>query len=221
MLRMIQLAVACAAVLVAAVQVQAAITTFANTTSITVPTDGIGDPFPSVISVSGITSVTDLNVNLFGLSHTYPDDILLVLEGPTGAAVSLMSDAGDYHDVSSIDFSFDDEAAGKIPDLGPLTAGSYQVSQHNAPETLPSPAPNIGFGGDLSMFDGLDPTGDWNLFVFDEASGDGGSFAGGWSLTFDASSSSVASPVPEPSTFAIWGLLALCGIGWRRRRKAA
>ena len=27
-------------------------------------------------------------------------------------------------------------------------------------------------------------------------------------------------PVPEPSTLAIWSLLGLCGIGWRRRRKA-
>lgn len=27
-------------------------------------------------------------------------------------------------------------------------------------------------------------------------------------------------PVPEPSTLAIWSLLALCGYGWRRRRKA-
>ncbi len=73
---------------------------------------------------------------------------------------------------------------------------------------------------------GLDLTG-WILVEAWDVSDDGSTIVGegtnpsgvpeAWMVTgWDAQA------VPEPSTLAIWSLLALCGIGigWRRRRKA-
>ena len=168
--------------------------TFENTTPISIPssgTEGIANPYPTSIDVSGLSNVTDVNVSILGLSHTWPDDIHVVLEGPTGASLYLMSDVGGGDDVSGIDVTFDDEAAGAIPDPGPLSTGSYQVSQSGLAETFPAPAPSPGFGGDLSLFDGLDPNGTWKLWVLDDAGADSGAAIDGWSITFEADSTSV------------------------------
>ncbi len=51
-------------------------TTFTNSTQINIPvtglTRGAADPYPSNVTVSGLTgTVTDINVRLNGLSHTF------------------------------------------------------------------------------------------------------------------------------------------------------
>ena len=52
-------------------------------------------PYPSTISVGGLgTKVSDVNLSLTGLSHTFPDDIDMLLVGPGGQQATVMSDAG-------------------------------------------------------------------------------------------------------------------------------
>ena len=55
--------------------------------------------------------------------------------------------------------------------------------------TFPSPANTLPTDGSaLSVFDGTDPNGTWNLFVVDDVARTRGQFAGGWSLEITADS---------------------------------
>ncbi|MFM6345350.1 MAG: Calx-beta domain-containing protein, partial [Dolichospermum sp.] len=45
-----------------------------------------------------------------------------------------------------------------------------------------SPAPGGPYGTDFSVFNGINPNGTWSLYVVDDAGGDVGTIAGGWSL---------------------------------------
>src|SRR4051794_26984104 len=65
---------------------------FTNSSSISIPLLGAGSPYPSTLSVSGMLgSITKVTVNLSQLSHTYPDDIDVLLVAPGGQKSILMS----------------------------------------------------------------------------------------------------------------------------------
>jgi len=191
---------------------------FSSASSITIPsggTNGTANPFPSTLSVSGITDpITDVNISLFNVSHTYPHDLEIALVGPTGTAVIILADIGDSTDIVGIDLTFDDQATATLGYFSPVTGGTYQVARNESlPLSLPLPIP-VTYGETLSVFNGLNPNGDWHLYVNDDGGGDVGSIAGGWSLTFDSASSAV----PEPTTFALFAL-GLAGLGLVSRKR--
>src|SRR6185503_15011379 len=70
---------------------------------ITIPDNASGTPYPSTITVSGITgTVTKVTVTLSNMSHTFPDDVDVLLVGPGNKKVMLMSDAGGDPDISGV-----------------------------------------------------------------------------------------------------------------------
>ncbi|PYI89102.1 MAG: hypothetical protein DME26_02015, partial [Verrucomicrobia bacterium] len=74
----------------AVIQVQTDPNATANTTLISIPGSGIGSPYPSQISVAGLPSnPSKVSVTLKGISHTYPDDLDVLLVGPGGQKVLL------------------------------------------------------------------------------------------------------------------------------------
>ncbi|MFZ0548488.1 MAG: hypothetical protein WAM60_23775 [Candidatus Promineifilaceae bacterium] len=158
---------------------------FCNTTPMSIPgsgTSGPASPYPSDISVTGIgTNVTDVNLKVLGLSHTYPDDIDMLVVGPGGQNLIFMSDAGGGGDVSSIDLTFDDSAGSPIPDTTQLTTGSYQPANYGSGDTFPAPAPAPSAATQLATFNGSDPNGTWSLYINDDASGDSVNMTG-WCL---------------------------------------
>lgn len=168
--------------------------TYSNPTAITIPSSGTATPYPSTISVSGgPAAIGSLTVTLFGLSHTWPDDIDILLVGPNGDNLVLMSDAGGGGDIVAGDITFSGVAAAGTPDAGPLVAGTYLPTNVGAVDpfaapfagTISSPAP-AGTATIASQFSGDAADGDWSLFVVDDAAGDLGQIAGGWSITFQA-----------------------------------
>ncbi|MFN9956450.1 MAG: proprotein convertase P-domain-containing protein, partial [bacterium] len=56
-------------------------------------------------------TITDMSVTLEDISHTYPDDLDILLVGPTGAMVLLMSDAGGSWDLNNVTLTFDPNAS--------------------------------------------------------------------------------------------------------------
>ncbi len=149
-----------------------AATTFSNTNSIDLPDTGIGVPYPSTIEVSGLTGVvTDVNVRLNGFSHNFVRDVDILLVGPQGQKVFLVSDAGGGTSVASADLVIDDEAGAPLPENGIVAAGTYRVTNYEDNEgsdIFDSPAPAGPYGGLLSDFDFSDPNGTWSLYVRDD-----------------------------------------------------
>jgi subtilisin-like proprotein convertase family protein len=158
---------------------------FSNTANITIPSSGAATAYPSNIVVSGMPgTVADVNVSLFGLAHSRPDDIDVLLVGPAGQKMILMSDVGGSNSITNVNLVFDDEAANSLPDSGQLTSGTFKPTNIGTGDTFTSPAPAGPYGSLLSGFDGTNPNGTWRLYVVDDSILRSGSISGGWGLTF-------------------------------------
>lgn len=164
---------------------------FTNSSSITINDSGTpptaASLYPSTITVSSLTGVVSkVRVMLHGYSHTFPDDVDILLEGPTGATAILMSDAGDNVDAVAADLLFDDEAATSQNDEAsqPLTPVK-PFNFGSGADSFPSPAPTPSGNSQLSIFNGTDPNGTWKLYVVDDETADSGSLGGGWTLLIE------------------------------------
>jgi uncharacterized repeat protein (TIGR01451 family) len=131
--------------------------------------------------------ITKVTATLFNMNHTYPGDIDVLLVGPGGQKVTLMSDAGTNLPINNVTLTFDDAAADTPPFLGQIVSGTYRPVNHagvGSADSFPPPAPGLPYTGvQLSVLNGASPNGLWSLFVVDDATGDTGSIAGGWRLT--------------------------------------
>jgi subtilisin-like proprotein convertase family protein len=193
-------------------------TTYNNDTPITIPspgTQGLGAPYQSSITVSGTAGpLTDVNVGLDGLSHGKPNDVAIALSAPSGQSIVLLDCAGDSTDTVAAFLTFDDAAAGKLPNTGALSTGTFQPTSHcPSPTSWPAPGPlntyanpgPVRGGGSTfaSTFNGLSPIGTWSIFVLDLDFGDTGSIPGGWSLDVKpdvAPLPAATTPAPTPTS---------------------
>ncbi|HEX6100974.1 MAG TPA: Calx-beta domain-containing protein [Thermoanaerobaculia bacterium] len=157
---------------------------FSDAAAIVIPSGGIASPYPESISVSGVGTIAKVSVTLRGFTHTYPSDVDVLLVGPGGQSVVLMSDAGSGNNVSNLTLTLDDDASSFL-DPSALTSGTYKptnIDDFEGGDGYPSPAPGSGYGSALSVFNGTNADGTWFLYVVDDVNGDSGSFSGGWSL---------------------------------------
>ncbi len=169
---------------------ESTIATFSNPALITINDNSTASPYPSTITVSGVNPayMYNLRVTLMGLTHTFPDDIDIMLVGPQGQRSMLMSDAGGGGDVNFITLGFEQAAVNAIPDETQLTGGLFRPANYtdtpadNFPTLVP-PASTME-PADLSVFNGTDPNGDWKLYIVDDAANDTGFISTGWQLRF-------------------------------------
>ena len=151
-----------------------------NGSSIAINESGNATPYPGNIAVSGVSgNVIGLKVTITNLSHTWPNDIDVVLFGPSGAHSVIFTDAiGGSGGISGVTYTFQ-AGATPLPTTGFPASGTYDVVNGGSygGTGTPSAVTNTGLG----VFNGTDPNGTWSLYVFDDASGDGGSIES-WSL---------------------------------------
>lgn len=169
--------------------------TFSNLTPIIMPVtgdQGVADPYPSQIVVNGMSGVIEkVTVTLRNINSTYPDDIGVLLVGPQGQILILMSDVGKSEDITDVTLILDDDAVNALPEDDPVVSGTFKPANYvdnpgNDNWPFPAPAPPYGdpaLGQGLNVFNGIDPNGTWSLYVVDDAKDDISSITGGWELT--------------------------------------
>jgi hypothetical protein len=171
--------------------------TFSNNAQIAVPgagASGPGNPYPATIEVTAFekfkkATITDVNLTLVNLSHTFPDNVDVMLVQANRQA-TVMSDVGGNTDVANLTLTLDDQAGATLPDASALASGTFQPTNQigfgEVGDTFPAAAPVQSGGVGLSVFNGADPGGQWQLFFNDDFNADSGSLAGGWSLEITA-----------------------------------
>jgi subtilisin-like proprotein convertase family protein len=117
----------------------------------------------SNLTVADSFSLTDVNLTIGSIVHTYDGDLDIYLEHPDNTAVELSTDNGSSGNnyTSTV---FDDEAATAITAGSPPFTGSFK------PE------------GSLAALDGKTSAGTWQLRIYDDSSLDTGTL-NAWSLT--------------------------------------
>ncbi len=163
--------------------------TFTNATALMIPDSGAASMYPTLIVVTDLPGVVQkVTATLRGFSHDWPDDVDVLLAGPSGTNVMLLSDCGGANSHHGINLTFDDAAAASIPDSAAIGAGTYKpTNMDTTTDSLPSPAPVGPFGKTLEVFNGSNPNGNWSLYIRDDNAMDGGSVAQGWTLSLTTS----------------------------------
>jgi len=163
-----------------------------NTTPIVMNDNAATTPYPSEINVSGISGnvTTKVQVILRNFSHSYPDDVDILLEAPDGTRSIVMSDSGGSYSINGKYLTFSPTAAMPVPDDSAID-GSVPLRPRNVSDNsmlndfFPPPLPGnvVGAVADFDAFNGINPNGAWKLYVVDDyLSDDGGAILEGWTL---------------------------------------
>lgn len=177
--------------------------TYLNNTSTLLPATGTIGTNSSQINVFGLFgNVTDVSVELVGLSHSFPDDLDFLLYAPNNINnLVFMSDAGSGGPAAAltdVNLTFSDAATDLLPDATPITPGPFKPTGYDLGETAAGftgappgvlnqagPAGTATFASAFS--DLVGPNGSWKLFIDDDTSIDAGSLDG-WNLTITSAS---------------------------------
>ena len=163
------------------------------------------NPYPSGILVRELVSgsITKVTVSLKEFSHTFPDDVDIVLVSPNGVNFVLFSDLGGNTPVSNLDITLDDDAESILPDSSLLGSGTFRPTNVGSTDIFSGvavnhPGDDAAPGGTqtfASKFNGLNSdevNGTWKLYVVDDSPADSGSISGGWSISFSGVTAGVA-----------------------------
>jgi subtilisin-like proprotein convertase family protein len=160
-------------------------------------------PYPSTINVSGVTNqIVKLTASLNSLTHTYVEDVFVLLAAPNGQRTTLMTYTS-QNPVTGLNLTFDDAAASPVPYLGVIPSGTYLPTDYAygtfGPYIFPSPAPPDPYGVTMASL-APSPNGGWSLYVYDFASSDAGTLSS-WTLRFVTlqTNSLCCSTLPDPT----------------------
>jgi hypothetical protein len=201
---------------------QAATMTFANPLGLgpsgSAALSGPATTYPSSIPVAGVPgTVTDVNVTTLAMAANADTD--MVLRGPNGQRVLLMSDACDNGTSQPGNWIFDGSAPGFISRLGPCSPSFPTQSTFLPSNYLPVPGddfdnstepddlsvaggPPPPYVNSLAALAGGSPNGSWDLFVLDDNSTGivGFEINSGWALTLEVDPTATPPPPPPPGT---------------------
>lgn len=162
-------------------------------------TTGVANPYPATIEVAGLEgNIASITIAL-DIYHAWPDDVDILLVGPTGASSVLMSDAGGGTDLGTLldgfEIIFDQDALSIIPDALAITEGTYKPADYaTVGEIFNAPAPAGVHTANLKNFEFTNPNGTWSLYAKDDLGGDKGNLFG-WSITIVLAEPCIDPPV--------------------------
>jgi len=160
---------------------------FTSSSQITLTGNGatasIASPYPSVNTVTGMTGlISDVQVTLFDFTHPRPTNINVLLVSPHGTNILLLEHAGALNPVTNATLVFSSSATNVLPKDGQIVSGSYLPSIYNENVVFPTNAPAGPYNTNFAALNGVQASGDWKLFVYDDGTGKGGVIANGWQL---------------------------------------
>jgi hypothetical protein len=119
-----------------------------------------------------VNSAALCSVEINGYSHTFPDDVDVLLSGPTGGTPNaiIMSDVGGSTAIANVNLTLTDTAANSLPDAGPLVSGTFKPTNIGTGDVFPAPAPVASSNTTLAVFSGLNPNGNWSFWINDQFS---------------------------------------------------
>jgi subtilisin-like proprotein convertase family protein len=185
-------------------------TTFTNSATITINSDSTATPYPSNLIVSEMGgTITAVTVRVSGFTHPSPEDVNMMLVSPTGAAFVFMGNCGGHSQVSNVNLTFADGAT-RLSETTPIVSGTFAPTVYpGSAAQFPAPAPATpdeaqpqGTSTFANVFDGENPNGTWQLFIYDDANGGGGELSLGWSLTLTTSAD--RPPLANPDTLGVF-----------------
>ncbi len=173
-------------------------------------------PYPSVATVAlGAGAIVSVELTLGGFTHTFPDDLDMLLVSPGGQKMIFMSDAGGGGDITGLGLTLADSAATLLSDAGPLAAGTFRPSDVTSGDAFAAPAPAgpyssaapVGTATFLSTFGAGVVNGNWKLYIVDDAGQDTGTLAQ-WCLNIMLSGSMPFSDGFETNNMSGWSATA-------------
>lgn len=162
--------------------------------------DGAQAAASSIVVEGEAGPVGSIRVTLYDVQHLNASDIDVLLVGPGGQNIVLMSDAGGAAGLTaSQTLTFVDSAGQVLPQNGAFSTAQYEPTSWTPGQpnfNAPAPAgpynePGSGVGGGpnlTSVFNGTNPNGTWTLYIRDDngaaiaAGGINGNVAGGWGI---------------------------------------
>ena len=94
--------------------------------------NGNADPYPAELEVSGLVGpLKAISVILRDVNHTFPGDMDVLLVGPNGKSVVLMSDQGSNGRLENVDLTFNDAGA-SLANNNNIGSGTYKPSDNDA-----------------------------------------------------------------------------------------
>ena len=167
---------------------------FCNASPLTFPTvtNSSSSPYPTRINVSGLAgTINNVTLSLNGLSAAFPDDVDMMLTGPNGNSLVVLSDVGgNTTSVSNVNLVLDSTSANTLPDTAGLVSGTFRPADFTnvGADIFAAPAPTTNvFSASITTlgtaFNNSNPNGIWTLWTSLDGPG-GGSLSGGWCLNF-------------------------------------
>jgi hypothetical protein len=159
------------------------------------PTNSSGpaERYPATINVRGQSNnFSRVEVTLHNLRHAYPADLDILLVGPTGTKIMLMSSAGGSTTVSNATLRFHPNwyaqqlGYGYAPQQGAIPSNqtsNYKCSNHGGLAELPG-APPGPYSTDLNDLSGSNPNETWELYIYDHKANHTGVLQDSWNLEF-------------------------------------
>lgn len=146
---------------------------------------GDATPTASTVLVSNVPGqVKAVQVTLRGFTSTDPTNFTALLVDPSGSKrVLLMSRAGGSTGATNVNVTFNQSALQPIPSDRQLVSGTFlPTALRELGFTLPVPAPAGPYESSLDAFKGLDPNGNWTLYLMNDTPWVSGVLFYGWEI---------------------------------------
>jgi hypothetical protein len=164
--------------------------TYSNPTAIPIIDGGASTSTSTITVTNNPGQLQSLTVTVYGLSDVATDGIELLLQGPSGQGIDLMSGVGNGG-ASGVSIAFSD--SGSV--FGSqVTSGAFKPSGSGGPSGSGFPEFSPFYGEDttnvLAGFIGTPLAGTWTLSAYYYGfAGANGNISGGWSLTLNINQS--------------------------------